>query len=93
MTELGWATGGPASPYNLGERAQAILIRRVWSALVQERARLGLRGMIYFNWRDQAPYAPNYQDFFGLHTGLLAIDGTQKPAYRAFASTLQAMTN
>jgi hypothetical protein len=93
MTELGWATGGPASPYNLGETAQAILIRRVWSALVLERARLGLRGMIYFNWRDQAPYAPNYQDFFGLHTGLLAIDGRRKPAYSSFASTLRIMTD
>jgi hypothetical protein len=93
MTELGWATSGPASPYNLGEAAQAILIRRVWSALVQERAQLGLRGMIYFNWRDQSPYAPSFNDFFGLHTGLLAIDGRHKPAYQSFASTLWTMTH
>ena len=29
----------------------------------------------YFGWRDLSPYPPLYQDFFGLHTGLLAADG------------------
>jgi hypothetical protein len=93
MTELGWATGGPTSPYKLGEHGQAELVTRVWAALVSRRAQLKLRGMIYFNWRDQPAYAPNFQDFFGLHTGLLNIDGSQKPAYGTYAHAVRAMTD
>jgi len=93
MTELGWATGGPTSPYNLGERGQAELVTRVWAALVSRRSQLKLRGMIYFNWRDQPPYAPGFQDFFGLHTGLLDIYGSPKPAYGSLSRAVRAMTD
>lgn len=43
-----------------------------------------LRGLVYFSWRDGAPYAPLFEDLWGLHTGLLDLDGRQKPAYGAF---------
>jgi len=91
VTELGWATSGPTSPYNVGEAGQAELIRRVWGALVRERERLRLRGMMYFNWQDQLPYAPSFKEFFGLHTGLLRLDGSRKPAFGAFSQTVRAM--
>jgi hypothetical protein len=92
MTELGWATSGPVSPYNLGEAGQAELVKRVWAALVRKRDRLKLRGMTYFNWQDQNPYPPKYQDFFGLHTGLLRLDGSRKPALDAFSYAVRRMT-
>jgi hypothetical protein len=91
VTELGWATSGPVSPYNVGEAGQAELVRRVWAALVRERERLRLRGMMYFNWQDQLPYAPSFKEFFGLHTGLLRLDGSRKPAFGAFSETVRAM--
>ena len=83
LTELGWASGGPRSPFTVGERGQAARIGSVLSDLVDERRELGVRGVVYFNWRDAPPY-PGGQDFFGLHTGLLRRNGSPKPAYHSF---------
>jgi hypothetical protein len=91
MTELGWATSGPVSPYNIGEVGQAELIKRVWAVLVRERERLSLRGMIYFNWQDQEPYAPSFKEFFGLHTGLHRLDSSRKPAFGALSDVVHQM--
>lgn len=85
VTEVGWASGGPASPFTVGPSAQAERIRVTLRSLSRRRAELGLRGVIYFNWRDAPVYAGG-QDFFGLHTGLLELDGDPKPALDAFRS-------
>ena len=36
-----------------------------------------------------APYAPNFSDLWGLHTGLLDINGQPKPALDAFDKHLK----
>jgi hypothetical protein len=86
VTELGWATGGPDSPFTVGEEGQAERIARSLDALASGRRRLGVRGLVYFNWKDARPYAGG-EDFWGLHTGLLEIDGRQKPGFIAFKRT------
>ena len=91
VTELGWATAGPPSPFRVGYDGQAELIRRTWAALVRYRGILGLRGLVYFSWRDIPPYLSPFQDYFGLHTGLLELDGRPKPGLGAFALTVRAM--
>ena len=88
VTELGWASGGPGSPFTVGERGQAARIRSVFSELVDQRRDLGVRGVVYFNWRDAKPY-PGGQDFFGLHTGLLRRNGSPKPALHAFRAAVR----
>lgn len=85
ITEVGWASGGPSSPFTLDEQGQAQRIRSALEGLVRRRKELGLKGVIYFNWRD-APVYEGGQDFFGLHTGLLDIDGRPKPALDAYRS-------
>ena len=90
VTELGWATSGPRSPFRAGRRAQAELIRRTWATLVKRRRSLKLRGLVYYSWRDLPPYSSN--DFYGLHTGLLDRDGRSKPARARFTRTVRAMT-
>jgi hypothetical protein len=50
---------------------------------------LKLRGFVYFGWRDGQPY--NGKDFWGLHTGLLNIEGQPKPAYSAMQQALAAL--
>jgi hypothetical protein len=85
VTELGWASGGPRSPFTVGERGQAACIGSVLGDLIDGRRELGLRGVVYFNWRDALPY-PGGHDFFGLHTGLLRRNGTPKPAFHSFAA-------
>jgi hypothetical protein len=84
VTEIGWASGGPRSPFTVGERRQARLVERMINALGRARSRLGVRGIVYFNWRDSRPFRGG-REFFGLHTGLLRRDGSAKPALSAYA--------
>jgi hypothetical protein len=88
ITELGWASGGPASPFTVGEQGQAARIRGALAELAERRQELGIRGVVYYNWRDSPPF-PGGRDFFGLHTGLLRRDGSAKPALKAFADTVR----
>jgi hypothetical protein len=75
----------------VGADAQASLLQRTLTTLVADRARLRLRGIVYYDWQDCAPYTGG-TDFWGLHTGLHAVDGTPKPALTAFTQTTQALT-
>lgn len=90
--QLGWATQGTDSPFTLDESGQAREIGKVFNQLVDRASVLKLRGISYFNWQDAAPYAPAYRDFWGLHTGLLAIDGREKPAYSTFRDSVLRLT-
>jgi hypothetical protein len=88
ITEFGWSDVGPASAFRAGRAGQARQIRRTIPALVKRRAHFKLRGLVYYSWRDGAPYAPQFRDFWGLHTGLLRRNGSAKPALAAFRSTI-----
>jgi hypothetical protein len=83
VSELGWASGGPRSEFTVGERRQAEYIDRAFEVLRRRRRELGVRGVVYFNWKDSVPFEGG-QDFFGLHTGLLTRDGRAKPALSAY---------
>jgi len=91
VTEFGWATGGPKSRFKVGASAQAQRISTSLRSLHRSRGRLGIRGAVYYNWRDGKPYPPLYQDFFGLHTGLLDADGKAKPGLSAFSSAARRL--
>lgn len=84
VTEMGWSDRGPGSTYKAGVEGQSRNIGRAIEAFARNRARLKLRGFVYYSWRDGKPYAPKFQDFWGLHTGLLNRRGRPKPAFTAF---------
>lgn len=88
-TELGWSDVGPGSKYKRGSAGQATQIKSVVGKLAKARKSLKLSGFVYFNWRDAPPYA-GFRDFWGLHTGLLRMNGTEKPAAAAFAKAVEA---
>jgi polysaccharide biosynthesis protein PslG len=90
VTELGWATGGPRSAFRVGERAQARLVEETLMALARRRSELGVRSVVYFNWRDSLPYRGG-RDFFGLHTGLLRRGGSAKPALSSYRKVAKAL--
>jgi hypothetical protein len=92
ITEVGWASGGPASPFTVGPEGQAERIRETLTTFWRRREELGLRGVIYYNWRD-APIYEGGQDFFGLHTGLLELDGRPKPAFAAYRAAARLGTD
>ncbi len=89
ITEFGWASGGPSSPFTVGERSQARLVETAIGAFAGQRRELGIRGAVYYDWRDASPF-PGSRDFFGLHTGLLRADGRPKPALSAFEKAAAA---
>ena len=86
VTEVGWASAGPPSDFTVGPAGQADRVRETLLALAADRDQLGLRGIVYFGLRDSARY-PGGHDFWGLHTGLVTLDGRRKPAYAAFQNT------
>jgi polysaccharide biosynthesis protein PslG len=90
-TEIGWASDGPESRLNVGEHQQAHLIGTVLPTLVQQAGALRLHGVIYFGWQDAVPY-PGGHDFWGLHTGLLRLDGSGKQAYWRFVKAVEVLT-
>ena len=91
ITELGWSDTGPRSRFRAGRRGQARMIEQTFRAIERERERLRLRGVVYHSWMDGAPYAPKFKDWWGIHTGLLRLDGSPKPALRAFQRTAKRL--
>jgi polysaccharide biosynthesis protein PslG len=85
-TEVGWSDSGPGGPQLVGPEGQATQVGNLVRILVRDRRRLNLRGVVYFAWRDSPPYSD--KDFWGLHTGLLTLDGQPKPAYFALQASL-----
>lgn len=85
ITELGWCDKGPRHRFCVGARKQSSLIRSSLALVGKERRRLRLRGFVYYSWIDGKPYAPAFQDLWGLHTGLLKLNGGSKPALKTFA--------
>lgn len=90
-TEIGWADGGNPSPQRVGAKVMAERIRQSISLLARERRRLRLRGFVYYGWRDQRPLPPQRRDLWGLHTGLLRVDGAPKPAFFAFRRAVKRL--
>ena len=91
ITELGWGDKGPKSRFVVGEAGQAKQIAKSLAFIKAKRKKLGLRGIVYFSWRDGAPYAPKFEDQWGLHTGLLDVNGTPKKAFESFGRRLKAL--
>jgi hypothetical protein len=84
VTEFGWSTSGPPSRFRVTPEEQARRVSLAFRGLYANRRRWRVRGVVYYNWRDGKPYPPLYQDFFGLHTGLIDAASRPKPALRAF---------
>jgi hypothetical protein len=90
ITELGWGDKGAKHRFIVGARGQARRIARSLAYVRKHRGRLRLRGLVYYSWRDARPYPPTYQNFWGLHTGLLDINGAPKQGFHAFGRLMNA---
>ncbi|MGH2845008.1 MAG: hypothetical protein ACRDL0_03125 [Thermoleophilaceae bacterium] len=88
ITELGWGDRGPKHRFIVGAKGQAKRIRKSYAVIRKVRRRLRLRGVVYYSWRDAPPYPPRYKDLWGLHTGLLDINGGFKPAFHSFKNAV-----
>jgi hypothetical protein len=90
VTEFGWANMGPDGHFSLTTSGQAQEIGAVVRDFGQLRTQLDLKGFVYFDWRDAKPY-PGGHNFWGLHTGLLNLNGSAKPALEAFSSATRSL--
>jgi hypothetical protein len=88
ITEMGWASAGPPSPFTFDPLGQAQLVANSIQLLASKRRELRIAGFVYFAWRDARPY-PGRSDFWGLNTGLLARDGGAKPALASFRDAVE----
>jgi hypothetical protein len=90
VTEFGWSDAGPPDQFKLGPTGQATQITDAIHDFAADSSSLDLRGFVYYDWRDAKPYegAP---DFWGLHTGLLKLNGKPKPALQAFSAAANAL--
>jgi polysaccharide biosynthesis protein PslG len=87
-TEIGWSDSGPRSDFKAGAKGQARNITKTIAAMKKQRSRLKLRGFVYYSWTDGRVYSKAVGDFWGLHTGLLRLNGKPKPALKAFGKAV-----
>jgi GH35 family endo-1,4-beta-xylanase len=78
ITEIGWATGGNASPLTVTPDIQAANLTRSYRLLKKTRKRLKLTAVIWYSWRD----LPGLIWFN--HTGLFDETLNPKPSWYAF---------
>jgi hypothetical protein len=83
VTEIGWASGGPRSPFTTSPRGQAARLQRLLRALIAARLRLHLASVIVFGLQDRA-YDPSEKPWWGPRVGLFDIAGRPKPAWATF---------
>jgi hypothetical protein len=91
VTELGWADRGPRHRFVVGAQRQASLIRESFRSLRGLRGALRVRGLVWYQWRDQRR-PRGTSDEWGYHTGLLTLAGKRKPAFRSFARHARGFT-
>ena len=78
ITEIGWATGGNASPLTVTPDVQAADLTRSYRLLLKTRKSLRLTGVVWYSWRD----LPG-RIWFN-HTGLFDESLNPKPSWYAF---------
>jgi hypothetical protein len=93
VTEFGWATGGPPSGHTVDESKQGRLVKNTYVKLVEQRKKLKIASVDYYAWRDVPPPTDfgGGPDYWGLHTGLLRLNGTPKPALNAVLEASSAI--
>ncbi|MBO9532875.1 MAG: hypothetical protein J7513_07880 [Solirubrobacteraceae bacterium] len=88
VTELGWASGGPAHAFVRDAAGQAAELRSAYDLLLGCRTRWGLERAYWFALSDATPAGLGEPDYWGMHTGLMDSAGAPKPALDAFREYL-----
>jgi hypothetical protein len=83
LTELGWATGGPPSPFRTSLSGQAARLVQSYRAVLALHPRYHVDAVVWFAWRDR-PLGAGEHDWWAPHAGLFSLAGKAKPAWRAF---------
>ena len=90
VSEIGWSDVGPKSAFRAGVAGQATQVTDVIHDFGSDRSSLDLKGFVYFTWHDTKPFF-GVKDFWGLHTGLLKLNGKAKPSLQAFTNAVAGL--
>ncbi len=82
VTEIGWATGGPASPFRASRARQAALLDALLRGLRARSAADRLAAVFVFCLQDRR-LKRGEEDWFAPHAGLFDVSGRPKPSWRA----------
>lgn len=85
ITEVGWASGGRAHPYNRGPAGQARRLEQAFRWFTAKRGRLDLRLVAWYAWRDLAQRELRHE--WWARTGLFRAERLDpKPAWESLVS-------
>ncbi|MGD0196552.1 MAG: cellulase family glycosylhydrolase [Solirubrobacteraceae bacterium] len=88
VTEIGWASAGPTSPFTVTEDQQNDYLSEFFGQSLACQSRWNLQHVLWFSLEDQDPSTLGGADYWGYHTGLLDDSGNPKPAYQTFLQFL-----
>ena len=71
------------------EATQAARLSKGLTALARRQHRLGVARAFWFSWQDRA-LGKGETDWWAVNTGLFRVDGSAKPAWRAFRRLARA---
>jgi hypothetical protein len=83
ITELGWASDGPANPLNRGPQGQASRLRQVFNFFLDRRRAWNVVNVDWYSWRDNEN-ANNALCEWCPFSGLLTESLGEKPAFKRF---------
>jgi len=81
ITEMGWASAGPASAFTVSPAQQASYLQQSWSTMLACAPRWNLQHVLWFSLQDISASVFGTADYWGYNSGLLATNGSPKPAY------------
>ena len=87
VTEVGFASTGPNSPFTTSPKGQAKLLKKAFKALGKVSNKMKVERALWFTWRDSDTDPPKFKanDRWQTYTGLFTYQGAPKHSWNAFA--------
>lgn len=87
VTEVGYASAGPKTPFTKSASGQAKALKDTLGAIRRKSDKLGVPKAIWFSWRDSDTSPPKNpaNNRWQSYTGLFTFGGDPKPSWGAFA--------
>lgn len=86
VTEVGYASSGPKSPFTSSPKGQAKLLTKTFKALRKASKKLGVQRAVWYTWRDSDTDPPAFKsnDRWQTFAGLFTFNGAPKFSWNAF---------
>jgi polysaccharide biosynthesis protein PslG len=89
VSEFGWASAGPSSPFRAGSKDPR-QVSRLLQFMVRNRHRLNIGKVFFYDWRDP-PVRPI--NWWGVNMGMYRQNGTQRPVANVIVSAARRLNH